>query len=202
MIWTTSVLLPIYANKVLLEHCRALAVLWEPLQSTWLRQIQIPTAKQWMELRDTKRRTRGRIADPKGIGTPQEDQQNQLTWTPGTLRDWTANQRAYTGWTYLGLPAHIQQVFHLVFMWVLNNWNRGCPKSYCLYVRYVLLLAVLPCLALVWEDMRNPTDNIPEWGGDTQEGSHLLRGEGEGEEGRIVEGVIGRGQWVECKVNR
>jgi hypothetical protein len=30
---------------------------------------------------------RGRFAVPMGIGTPQEDQQNQLTWTLVALRD-------------------------------------------------------------------------------------------------------------------
>ena len=34
---------------------------------------------------------------------------------------------------------------------VLNNWNRGYPKSCCLYVGYVLVTG-LPCLASVGED--------------------------------------------------
>ena len=33
------------------------------------------------------------------LKTPQEDQQSQLTWTLGALRDLTTDQRAYTGWT-------------------------------------------------------------------------------------------------------
>jgi hypothetical protein len=32
-------------------------------------------------------RTRRRIVAPKGIETPQEDQQSQLTWTIGALGD-------------------------------------------------------------------------------------------------------------------
>jgi hypothetical protein len=40
-----------------------------------------------MELEDSYGRIGGRIATPKGIGTPQEDQQNQLTWTLGAFRD-------------------------------------------------------------------------------------------------------------------
>lgn len=38
----------------------------------------------------------------------------------------------------LGLPAHMQQMYNLVFMWVLNNWNRGYSTSCCLYVGYGL----------------------------------------------------------------
>jgi hypothetical protein len=34
---------------------------------------------------------------PKGIGTPQEDQKNQLTWANGAFRIWTTNQRIYMG---------------------------------------------------------------------------------------------------------
>ena len=41
--------------------------------------MQTPTAKQWMELGNFYGRIGGRIAAPKGIGTPQEDQQSQLT---------------------------------------------------------------------------------------------------------------------------
>lgn len=35
----------------------------------------------------------------KGVRTPREDQQSQLTWTPGALRDGAINQRADMGWT-------------------------------------------------------------------------------------------------------
>ena len=58
----------------------------ERLQQLWIRQMQTSTTKQWMELGDSYRRIGGRIAAPKGIRTPQEDQQNQLTWTLGALR--------------------------------------------------------------------------------------------------------------------
>ena len=37
------------------------------------------TARQGIELGDSYGRKGGRIAGPKGIGTPQEDQQSQLT---------------------------------------------------------------------------------------------------------------------------
>jgi hypothetical protein len=49
--------------------------------------MQTPTAKQWMELGDSYGRIGGRIASPKEIGTPQKDQQSQLTWTLRVLRD-------------------------------------------------------------------------------------------------------------------
>jgi hypothetical protein len=48
--------------------------------------MQTPTAKQWMELGDSYGRKGGRIAALKGIGTPQEDQQSQLTRTLEVLR--------------------------------------------------------------------------------------------------------------------
>jgi hypothetical protein len=47
--------------------------------------MKTPTAKQWMELGETYGKIGGRIAAPKGIGSPQEDQQSQLTWTLGDL---------------------------------------------------------------------------------------------------------------------
>ena len=45
-----------------------------------------PIAKQWMELGDSYGRVGRRIAAPKGMETPQEDQQSQLTWILGALR--------------------------------------------------------------------------------------------------------------------
>ena len=39
----------------------------------------------------------------------------------------------------LDLPAHIQQMCSLVFLWVLNNRTWGCPKRFCLTVGCVLL---------------------------------------------------------------
>lgn len=42
-----------------------------------------------------------------------------------------------------------------IFLWVLNNWSRVYPKSYCLHVGYDLL-AGLPCLALVGKDVPSP----------------------------------------------
>jgi hypothetical protein len=49
-------------------------ILWEASPSSWLRQIQTPTAKQWMELGDSYGLVGGRIAGPKGdrnsVGRP------------------------------------------------------------------------------------------------------------------------------------
>ena len=57
------------------------SVAWLPSETLHplcrLRQMHTPTAKRWLELRDSYGRIRGRIASPKRIGTPQEDQ-NQL----------------------------------------------------------------------------------------------------------------------------
>ena len=57
----------------------------------------------------------------------------------------------------LGLPEDMQQMYSSVFMRVLNSWSVSYPESCCLSVRYVLL-AGLPCLASVREDMPNPAE--------------------------------------------
>ena len=49
--------------------------------------MQTPTAQQWMELGDITEKQEEGLLVLKGIGTPQEDQQNQLTWTLAALRD-------------------------------------------------------------------------------------------------------------------
>ena len=56
-------------------------------------------------------------------------------------------------WLDLDLSTHMKQICSLVFMWVPNNctWH-DYPKSCCLNVGYVLL-ARLPCLASVGEDV-------------------------------------------------
>jgi len=64
----------------------------------------------------------------------------------------------------------------LVFMWVPNNCSRGCPKSCCLSMGYVLLVGLL-CLASVGED-------APGWR-DTYEGPPSQR----------RRGGLGRGLW-------
>jgi hypothetical protein len=49
-----------------------------------------------MKLGDSYERTGGSITAPKGIGTPQEDQQSELTWILGAL---LSESPTYTGWT-------------------------------------------------------------------------------------------------------
>lgn len=34
----------------------------------------------------------------KGMGTPQEDNQNQQTWIPGTSQSWCHQQKNIEGW--------------------------------------------------------------------------------------------------------
>ena len=51
---------------------------------------------------------------------------------------------------------------NLVFVWVLNNWNRGYPKSCCLSVGYVLL-AGLPCLTLERMSLASQRLDVPGW---------------------------------------
>lgn len=82
-----------------------MVVLCEVSSSSWLRRVQRPTAKEWMELGDSLHKSWGKDWDPNGIRTPLEDQQSQLAWAIAGLRDWTTNQiRIY--WLDLDLPAH------------------------------------------------------------------------------------------------
>jgi len=50
-----------------------------------------------MEFGNSYGRIGGRIGIAKGIGTPQEDQEYQLTWMLGALRERITNQRTYAG---------------------------------------------------------------------------------------------------------
>jgi hypothetical protein len=84
---------------------------------------------------------------PKMIGTLQDDQQSQLTWTLGALI--LNHQPNEIHRLDLGSPHTLQ---------ILKNWNRGYPKSCCLSMGYVLLDGLL-CLASVEEDVANPADS-------------------------------------------
>jgi hypothetical protein len=110
--------------------------------SSWLRQIQTPTAKQWIELEDSYGRTGERIVGPEGdrnsTGRPTEST-NLDPWSSQSLNRQPRNIHRLN----LGFPTHAWQICGL--MWVLNNWIKGY-----LYVEYVLL-AGLPCLASVGE---------------------------------------------------
>lgn len=46
---------------------------------------------------DTYGRPEGGIPGLKEIGTPEDNQQNQIAWTLGALRDGTTNQRTHMG---------------------------------------------------------------------------------------------------------
>ena len=136
----------------------------------------------------------------KRYKTPQENQQNQLTWTPGALRDWTTNQ--WTSWAGLQFPS---QISSFVFLWVPNKCSSGYLKSCCLYTGYGLL-AGLPCLAPVGEEAPSlpRRDLMCQVWGIPRQGwrGHLLRGEWESG----MKKECGRrwprgGQWVGCKVN-
>jgi hypothetical protein len=66
--------------------------LWKALLSSWLRQTQTPTNSGW-SLGTLKEEYEEGLWVPKAIGTPQEDQQSQLTWTLGDLRDWSLTKK-------------------------------------------------------------------------------------------------------------
>jgi hypothetical protein len=96
--------------------------------------MQALITKQWMELKDSYGRIGGRIAAPP---TKEHTRGGPMP------------------------PIRYVADVCLVFMWVLNNWNREegkseYPKSCCLYLGYVLL-AGLPCLA-VGENVSNLTE--------------------------------------------
>jgi hypothetical protein len=112
----------------------------------------------------------------KGIGTLQEDQQSQLTWTQGALRDWTTNQRRANMAGPRPLHTYVADVCAAVaFMWVWNNCTRGYPKSCCLYEGYVLLAGLL-FLASVEENASRLAETwCPRERGDTQGPPLLLR---------------------------
>jgi len=116
-----------------------------------------------------------RIVDPKGIGTLQEDQQSQLTWTLGALRDGTTNKehtqaRARPSGSYV---ADVQLGFHVG----PEQLEWGLAQK-LFPVGYVLL--AMPCLAPVGEKrlashrLEVPGEGISGRGGQ-------LKGEGEGE---------------------
>ena len=64
------------------------------------------TAKHWMELEDSYGRVGGRTEGPKQIGTLQEDQQSQLTWTLEDSQKLN-HQPKNTHWLNLGTtPPH------------------------------------------------------------------------------------------------
>jgi hypothetical protein len=132
---------------------------WEAPPSSWLGQIQTPRAKQWMELGDAYGRTGGRTAGPEGdrnsTGRPTEST-NLDPWDSQSLNQQPKNIHRLD----LCLPAHMQQMCSLVFMWVPNNlrgrWGGGqLYQKLLLYVGYVLL-AGLPCLASVREEAPSP----------------------------------------------
>jgi hypothetical protein len=50
--------------------------------------MQITTTKHWVELRDYYQRAGEGFKAMKGIGTPQENQQSQLTYTLGDSQKW------------------------------------------------------------------------------------------------------------------
>lgn len=76
------------------------AVLWEAPPSSWLRWMQRPI--QRMELGSAYGRIGRRPGDLRWVGTPQEDQHSQLTWTLAVLRDWRTNKKQRR--LDLGLP--------------------------------------------------------------------------------------------------
>jgi hypothetical protein len=72
---------------------------------------------------------------PKGKGTPQEDQES----TNLHLRGLSESEPPTKEHAQAGPrpPSHMKQMCSLAFMWVLNNWSWGYPKSCCLCIEYV-----------------------------------------------------------------
>jgi hypothetical protein len=103
---------------------------------------------------------------PKRIGTLQEDQRSQLTWTIWGPRDWVTKQREH------GLDLGS---LHICSWWAAwsscqssDNWSRGYPWVCSLPVDPVHLNRQ-PCLTSVGKDMRSPAATwCGGWETDTQ----------------------------------
>lgn len=108
-------------------------------------------------VRDSYGRVGERTEVPKGLGTPQEDQESQLAWILEALKRLN-HQPENTHRLDLGLPTHMEQMCNLVFTWVPNNWRGGYPKKCFQSVGYILL-AGLPCLASVGEDVPSSAES-------------------------------------------
>jgi hypothetical protein len=94
---------------------------------------------------------------PKGDRTLQEDRRAESTnmghWGSCRLN----HQPKSIHRLDLGLHAHMLQVCSLILMLVPNIWNRGYPKSYCLFLEYDLI-AELPCLTSVGKAISSLTE--------------------------------------------
>jgi hypothetical protein len=65
----------------------SMGVLWEALPTSWLRQMQAPTAKLWMGLGDCYERTGDRIVTPKGNSTGRPSESTSLvSWGSQRLK--------------------------------------------------------------------------------------------------------------------
>jgi hypothetical protein len=96
----------------------SITVLWEAPLNSWGKERKRPTDKnyvRWSSGSPVGKLGEG-LRDPKRTGTPQEDQQSELTWTPRSPRDGTTN---------LGPPEHMWQICLLVFMLVLQQLEQG-----------------------------------------------------------------------------
>lgn len=105
--WTTLMILS-YTHRQEFN----MAVLCEARSTISPIHTQILTAKQWIKLGDFYGRTGGRIVGCEWDRNSKENQENQLTWTPGALRDRTTRQRRYTRMD-LSLPAYVQLGLHV-----------------------------------------------------------------------------------------
>lgn len=62
----------------------SITVLWEAQSNSWLKQIEIPTAKHWTEVGDSYERVVKSIKGPERDGNVQKVEWNQLNWTAGS----------------------------------------------------------------------------------------------------------------------
>ena len=101
----------------------------------------------WGLLQKKKRNDYGAEGDRNSTGRLTEST-NLYPWGPQSLNHQPKNIHRLD----LGLPAHMQQMSSLVFMWVPNIWSKGYHKSCCLYSGYFVLPG-MPCLASVGEEV-------------------------------------------------
>jgi hypothetical protein len=171
----------------------------EASPSSWLR-LKAETHNQTMDgrfLGTLIEELGGRLRALKGVGTPQGDQQSQLTWTLRALRSWTTNQRAYTGWTQASLHIRNTRTAWSSF----GFWATGGGSVPKLLPVRGMCSSSWACLASVREDESSLPETwcarvrgIPEGGASTLSEEKGMEGWWEG----LWEGVTGSGgsDWV------
>ena len=126
------------------------------------------------------------LRDPEGIASPQEDQQNQLTWTFGGSQRLNHQPKSIHRLDLAPHPMYVQMC-SLVFMWVPQQLERGlsltllpgcrsCSFNWAASSGLSERGCAQSCSDLIYQDGLVPRVGIPLLGG---------KGEGGREEGGV-----------------